>query len=66
MMKFIKKLFRWLLVLALLAGVAVFGINEYVKSVAREKLIEVETAAELQDVDCILVLGCWVDTALPV
>lgn len=65
MMKFIKKLFRWLLVLALLAGVAVFGINEYVKSVAREKLIKVETAAELQDVDCILVLGCWVDNGTP-
>lgn len=64
-MKFIKKLFRWLLVLALLAGVAVFGINEYVKSVARQKLIEVETAAELQDVDCILVLGCWVDNGTP-
>ena len=64
-MKFIKKLFRWLLVLALLAGVAVFGINEYVKSVARQKLIDVETAAELQDVDCILVLGCWVDNGTP-
>ena len=64
-MKFIKKLFRWLLVLALLAGVAVFGINEYVKSVARQKLIKVETAAELQDVDCILVLGCWVDNGTP-
>lgn len=64
-MKFIKKLFIFLLVMALIAGLAAFGINGYVKSVAKERIITPEDAAKLTDVDCILVLGCWVDNGTP-
>lgn len=64
-MKFIKKLFIFLLVLALIAGLAAFGINGYVKSVAKERIITPEDAAKLTEVDCILVLGCWVDNGTP-
>lgn len=35
-------------------------INEYVKSVGRGRLLSVDEAAQLNDVDCIVVLGCQV------
>ncbi len=39
---------------------AVFGINAYVKGSTEEYLLSADDAARLQDVDCILVLGCGV------
>ena len=35
-------------------------INEYVKSVGKSKLLSVDAASQLSDVDCIVVLGCQV------
>ncbi len=49
-----------LLCLALVAGIAVLSVNSYVKSVGAKNIIAVEEAANLEDVDCILVLGCLV------
>ncbi len=52
--------------LIIIAGIALLGIlsvafiNLRVKAVAREKIITSQEALELQDVDCILVLGCKV------
>lgn len=44
-----------------LAGIAMLLIvNAYVKSVSKERILTVENAAELEDVDCIIVLGCQV------
>lgn len=49
-----------LLCLAILGLGAVLGINGYVKWVAGSRILTAEQAAELEDVDCILVLGCLV------
>ena len=53
--------------LIIIAGIALLGIlsvvfiNLRVKAVARKKIITSQEALELQDVDCILVLGCKVN-----
>ncbi len=39
---------------------AVLGLNAYVKGSTEDYLLSVEDAAKLEDVDCILVLGCGV------
>ncbi|MBQ9930092.1 MAG: YdcF family protein [Oscillospiraceae bacterium] len=57
---FIRGLFSLVLILAVLVAGGVFGINAYVKDVAAPRIITPEAAAELEDVDCILVLGCLV------
>ncbi|MBQ8410012.1 MAG: YdcF family protein [Clostridia bacterium] len=45
----------------LLLGVCfVLGVNAYVVSSTRERVVEIEKAVTLEDVDCILVLGCLV------
>lgn len=49
-----------LLGLAVLGLAAVLGINVHVKSVAGSRILTSDQAAELEDVDCILVLGCLV------
>jgi len=55
-----KRLFVVLLCLALVGGITVLGINGYVKSSTSDQIITPEEAAELTDIDCILVLGCYV------
>ncbi len=63
-MKTKKKIFRnivtVLLCLAVVGAVALLIINGYVKSVGKDRIITVEKAAELEDIDCIIVLGCQV------
>ena len=49
-----------LLGLGILGTCTVFGINGYVVSSTRDQLLSPEDAALLEDVDCILVLGCKV------
>lgn len=48
------------LALGLLAAAFVFGVNALVVSSAKENVITAQEAAELEDVDCIIVLGCLV------
>jgi len=64
MFRRIKKLIRIVitpvLILALLAAGGVFVANSYVKDQVGEKIITPEQAAQLENVDCILVLGCAV------
>lgn len=48
------------LALGLLAVAFVFGVNALVVSSAKENVITAKEAAELEDVDCIIVLGCLV------
>ena len=55
-----KRLACAALCLAVFAAAAVLGINGYIKAVTAERIISPEQAAELSDVDCILVLGCYV------
>ena len=53
----------WLIVLLsvfVLGSAAVLGVNGYVKSVGGRYMLSPATAAGMQDVDCIVVLGCQV------
>ena len=50
------------LALCLLGGVAVFGINAYVINSASDRILTPEEAASLENMDCILVLGCKVNS----
>lgn len=49
-----------LLCLALLGGAGVLGINLWVCGSVKDHILTEEQAAQLQDVDCIIVLGCQV------
>ena len=49
-----------LAVLCLLGGAAALAVNGYVKSSVKAYLLTPEEAVQLEDVDCILVLGCGV------
>ena len=59
-----KKILRYtlciLLSLTFLAGLMVFGLNVAVKSATKDKILTPQEAAQLQNVDSILVLGCGV------
>lgn len=55
-----KRLVVALLCLALSGGVAVLGINTHVIKNTVDQILSFEEATELTDVDCILVLGCYV------
>lgn len=46
--------------LIVLGTSAVFGINGYVKSFGMSRILSAQEASELDDVDCIIVLGCQV------
>ena len=56
----IKRILLLLLCLALLGGVTAACINGYVKTSTANQILTPEEAAALTDVDCILVLGCYV------
>lgn len=56
----VKKVTVWMLCVCLVGAVAVFGINGYVKHSVKDNLITPQQAAEIEGVDCILVLGCQV------
>ncbi len=56
----LKKI-AWLLVIMAAAGIVfVTGINSYMKATVKDGILSAEEAAKLQDVDCILILGCGV------
>lgn len=58
--KVLKIVVITLLCLTIVGISCIFGINGYVKEVGKNKLITSEEAVNLDDVDCILVLGCFV------
>lgn len=60
MKKRILKIFLVLLCLGLLGFATVFGIDAYIRHSSSERVLSPEEAAALEDVDCILVLGCLV------
>ena len=60
MKKRIIKILCILICLGILGGLSVLGINGIVKSTTKGKILTAQQAAELTDVDCILVLGCGV------
>lgn len=56
----LKNLILWIVCLGVLGGCAVLGINGYVVHTASKQLCTPEQAAQIRDVDCIIVLGCQV------
>ena len=57
----VKKSIIVLLCLVLIAVAAVFIINSYVKSIGQDWMMTADEVAMLNDIDCIIVLGCYVD-----
>ncbi len=55
-----KKIISVLLILCILAVGSVVGINVYVTAHVRSGILTLEQAKALDDVDCILILGCLV------
>ena len=63
MYRFLKIMWKLLLVFCVACGVGLLvllGINIYVKASVKERIITVQEAGELSEVDCILVLGAGV------
>ena len=58
--KYLIFFLRIALVLCLLGGAAVLGINLWVKGSVSDQILTQEQAGKLQNVDCIIVLGCQV------
>lgn len=58
--KNLTKIFLWLFILALLIVAIPVGINDWVIQSTASRIVTAEKATELQDVECILVLGCSV------
>lgn len=59
-LKIIKKIMVVLLILALATGIFSVGINIYVRGKVKDRIITLEEAVKMQDVDCIVVLGASV------
>ena len=60
--KFFKRFAVIMICLILIGAIGVFSVNAYVKSVGAKRIITPEQAAQLSDVDCIIVLGCFVNS----
>lgn len=61
---FRKKLLKYIrlaFLLGALAAVVIFGVNTYVVRSTAKNILSPDDAASLTDVDCILVLGCYVN-----
>ena len=56
----IKKLLQVLVALGILGVALLLGINAGVKGSVEDRILTSEEAAQLSDVDCVLVLGCLV------
>ena len=58
--RIIKRIVAAVLILGLLGGVAVAGINFWVCGSTAQRILAPEKALELESIDCVLVLGCQV------
>ena len=64
--KIIIRAIAVLLVICALGAGSILGINAYVKGSVADRIVTSEQAAQIEDVDCILVLGCLVkDNGVP-
>ena len=57
-----KRFITFLICLIFIGAIGVFSVNAYVNSVGKRSIITPEQAQQLSDVDCIIVLGCFVET----
>ena len=60
--KIFKKIVTVLLCLSIICSIGVFSVNAYVKTVGGKRIITSEQASKLENVDCIIVLGCFVES----
>ena len=64
-----KKIFIKLIIAALIIGcvglAVILSINRYVISSETDSIISPQDTAQLKNVDCIIVLGCYVDNGTP-
>ena len=58
--KILKIVFVVLICLAIIGIITVIGINNHVKNVGGRNIITPEEATKIDDIDCIVVLGCQV------
>lgn len=64
--KLFRKILSTVLIVAILGICSVAGLNGMVKVTAESRILSPEEASRLEDVDCILVLGCLVkDNGVP-
>ena len=60
----LKRILKVVLIVGLCVGLVgaalVLGLNAYVKSASGDRILSADTAAALENVDCIIVLGCYV------
>jgi len=62
----IKRILVFSVMLCIIVVIAIVSINSYVKSSVQDNILTAEKAAELTDVDCIIILGCQVkDDGVP-
>ena len=54
-----KKIIKYLAIVLIIIILVVFGINFYVKSTTKNKIIK-ESESKMEDIDCILVLGAGI------
>ncbi len=59
-LRVLKRIVAVVMIICVTAAVLFAGINIYVKHKVKDKIIDVEAAKELRDVDCIIVLGASV------
>jgi SanA protein len=59
--KWLKRVLASILILCLACAAAFIGINGYVIFKEKDRILSPDAAAQLQDVDCILVLGCGIE-----
>ncbi|MBO5424536.1 MAG: YdcF family protein [Lachnospiraceae bacterium] len=59
-LRVLKRIVAVVMIMCVTAAVLFAGINIYVKHKVKDKIIDVEAAKELDDVDCIIVLGASV------
>ena len=58
--KRMRKMVIVLLSLAAIGLLTIILINGYVKAAGKERILTVEEASKLEDVDCIIILGCGI------
>lgn len=58
--KVLLRVFLVFTILALLGAASVFGINIYIKSSTKKKILTLDEASALEGIDCILILGAGV------
>ncbi|MCI7768158.1 MAG: YdcF family protein [Oscillospiraceae bacterium] len=64
-LKKLLKIFIILVIIGIVMLCTALGISEYVKRSVSDRLLTPEKAAELSDIDCIIVLGCRVNGETP-